>query len=147
MAMDCRRVRELTVDLLRGSLAPDVADEVRAHLPGCAACRAHVEAERALGEALAVRLPRHAAPPALQRRLAAQWPGAETPRPARPLRARIRELALGATLSAALAVAVGATTAVVVENRASLRGLETEAVNDHLRVLEGAPLAQVSGGL
>src|SRR5262249_30306725 len=55
--------------------------------------------------------------------------------------------ALGAALSLALAAAVGVTSAVVVENRARTRSLETEAVNDHLRVLEGAPLAKGTGGL
>jgi anti-sigma factor RsiW len=63
------------------------------------------------------------------------------------LRARARELAFGAALSVALAAAVGATTAVVVENRAAATRLQTEAINDHLRVLEGAPLAKVTGGL
>ncbi|HEY4392835.1 MAG TPA: zf-HC2 domain-containing protein [Polyangia bacterium] len=145
--MDCNKTRELTLDLLRGRLGPEVAAEVRAHLATCAACQAHVEAERALGEALEAKLPRHVAPPALRQRLAASWPGDETARRPPRVRARVRELALGAALSAALAVAVGATTATVVENRAATARLDTEAVNDHLRVLEGAPLAKVTGGL
>lgn len=145
--MNCDKARELTLDLLRGRLPPEVAEEVRAHVATCAGCRAHVEAERALGEALENKLPRHVAPPALRQRLAARWPGAEpAPRPPR-LRARARELVFAAAASVALCAAVGATTAVLVENRAAVRRLETEAVNDHLRVLEGAPLAKVTGGL
>ena len=47
----------------------------------------------------------------------------------------------------ALAVVVGGTTAVVVQDRADARRVAEEAVNDHLRMLGGAPLAQVTGGL
>jgi anti-sigma factor RsiW len=145
--MDCNRARELTLDLLRGRLAPDVAEQVNAHLSTCAACRAHVEAERVLGEVLEAKLPRHAAPAGLRQRLAADWPDAKvTPRPLRA-RARVREVAFFAAFPVALAAAVGATTAVVVENRAAALRLDTEAINDHLRVLEGAPLAKVTGGL
>lgn len=141
--MNCDKLRELTLDLLRGALAPAEAGAVRAHLATCAACRAHVEAERALGDVLASKLPRHAAPTALRQRLAAGWPEAAAARP----RARVRALAFAAALSVALAVVAGGTTAVVVEGRARSRALATEALNDHLRVLEGAPLAQVTGGL
>lgn len=145
--MECNEVRALTLDLLRGRLSPDVTEQVRAHLASCATCRAHVEAERALGEVLEAKLPRHAASPALRQRLAADWPAAEGPRRPTRARARVRELAFGAALSAALCAAVGVTTAVVVENRAATLRLDTEAINDHLRVLEGAPLAKVTGGL
>jgi anti-sigma factor RsiW len=147
MNMDCGKVRELTLDLLRDRLAPEVAAEVRAHVATCADCRAHLEAERALGEALAAKLPRRAAPAALKRRLAADWPDARTGRAAPRLQARVRELAFGAALAVGLCAAVGVTTGVVVENRAARGRLETEAINDHLRVLEGAPLAKVAGGL
>src|SRR5262249_14937033 len=43
--------------------------------------------------------------------------------------------------------ATAATTAVFVERQTATRQLETETVNDHLRILGGAPLAQVTGGL
>jgi anti-sigma factor RsiW len=145
--MDCNRARELTLDLLRGRLSPDVAEQVRVHVATCAGCRAHVEAERALGEVLEAKLPRHAAPAALRQRLTADWPEVRTARPAPRARAGARELAFGAALSVALCAAVGVTTAVVVENRAAAGRLQTEAINDHLRVLEGAPLAKVTGGL
>ncbi|HLK91462.1 MAG TPA: zf-HC2 domain-containing protein [Polyangia bacterium] len=141
--MDCNRARELTLDFLRGTLPAGPAEEMRAHLAGCAACRAHLEAERALGEVLAAKLPRHEAPPALRRRLAADWPGAARARPV----GRVRGFAVAATLAVVLAAAVGGTTAVVVEGRAQTRAVATEALNDHLRVLEGAPLAEVRGGL
>jgi anti-sigma factor RsiW len=50
-------------------------------------------------------------------------------------------------MSIAIAVAVGGTTAAFVQRHAAMHQLESEIVNDHLRVLGGAPLAQVTGGL
>jgi anti-sigma factor RsiW len=145
--MNCDKVRELTLDLLRGTLDPAQAEAVRAHLPTCPACRAHVEAERALGDVLASKLPRHAVPAPLRQRLAAGWPEAGAARPAPRPRARAREIAFAAALAIVLAVVAGGTTAVVVEGRARSRAAATEVLNDHLRVLAGAPLAQVTGGL
>jgi anti-sigma factor RsiW len=49
--------------------------------------------------------------------------------------------------AAALALAVSGATARYVQQRSELRHLESETVNDHLRMLGGAPLAQVAGGL
>jgi anti-sigma factor RsiW len=146
--MDCSKVRELSVDRLRGTLAADLADEVRAHLSTCAACRAHAEAERALSDVLETRLPRYSAPLALRRRIAASWPasGATAQAPRRPWRPA-QWIAVTSALSGALAIAVAGTTAVVVQDRADARRVAGEVVNDHLRVLAGAPLAQVTGGL
>ena len=42
---------------------------------------------------------------------------------------------------------VGGSTAFLVQQRSELSRLESETVNDHLRMLEGVPLAQVTGGL
>lgn len=147
--MDCSEARALTLDRLRGRLGPESAEALRDHLSTCAACRPHADAERALSEVLEAKLPRYAAPVALQRKLAAGWPtagAAAAPAPRRP-RWRAREAAVAAALSVALAVGVGGTTAVVVQDRAETRRVEGEALNDHLRVLGGAPLAQVTGGL
>jgi anti-sigma factor RsiW len=67
--MDCSRARELILDERRGTLPPEQADELRGHLSTCARCRSHAEAERALSEVLEAKLPRYAAPVALQQRL------------------------------------------------------------------------------
>src|SRR6185369_16463704 len=146
--MDCSKVREMSVDLQRGTLAAEPASEARAHLLTCPACRAHADAERALSDVLEARLPRFAAPIALQRRIAAGWPasGSTARAPRRPW-TRSRVIAAAAALSTALAVVVGGTTAVLVQDQADARRVADEAVNDHLRVLGGAPLAQVTGGL
>jgi len=49
--------------------------------------------------------------------------------------------------AAALTLVVGGSTALFVQPRSELRQLESETVNDHLRILGGAPLAMVTGGL
>jgi anti-sigma factor RsiW len=139
------------LDELRGRLSSEPAAALHAHLSTCAACRAHAEAERVLSEVLDARLPQRAAPPALKRRLAASWPATpSTPAPAprriaRPGWAAATAMAMAA--AAAIALVVGGSTAFVVQQRSALRQLEGETVNDHLRVLEGSPLAQVTGGL
>jgi anti-sigma factor RsiW len=146
--MDCSEVRELNLDRARGTLATERAGEARAHLLTCAACRAHADAERALSDVLEAKLPRFAAPIVLQRRLAAGWPASgSTARAPRQAWTRGRAIAAAAALSTTLAVVVGGTTAVVVQDHAEARRVAGEAINDHLRVLAGAPLAQVTGGL
>lgn len=49
--------------------------------------------------------------------------------------------------AAVVTLVVGGSTAFFVQQRSGLRQLESETVNDHLRMLAGAPLAQVAGGL
>src|SRR5262245_7806169 len=142
--MDCDEARELNLDGLRGRIRSELDAELREHLSTCAECRSHAAAERVLGEALDALLPRQVAPPALKRRLAASWP-ASIPA-ARRVGWPARSIAMAAA-AAALALAVGGSTAVFVERRSALRQLESETVNDHLRMLEGAPLARVTGGL
>src|SRR5262249_28733149 len=95
-----------------------------------------------LGEVLETRLARFAAPVALRRRLAASWPMAVSD----PTSKRVSRGARWAGALAAAAVLV-ATTAVLVDRGADRRQLESETGNDHMRVLGGAPLAQVTGGL
>jgi anti-sigma factor RsiW len=140
--MDCTTARELNLDGLRGRLPSKLADQLREHLASCAACRNHAEAERVLSEVLDARLPQHAAPLALKRRLAESW---AAPAPAAPRRVRVAWRNVAA--AAAMVLAVGGSTAYLVQQRAELSRLESETVNDHLRMLGGAPLAQVTGGL
>ncbi|HVN40116.1 MAG TPA: hypothetical protein VMW19_18290 [Myxococcota bacterium] len=146
--MDCGRARELNLDGLRERLSAATKAELEEHLSTCVRCRAHAEAERVLSEVLES-LPQHAAPLALKRRLAESWPSLATgtlPRPTWTPR-----WAALATAAAALVIVVAGSTSLFVElfveQRAALRQLEGESINDHLRVLEGAPLARVTGGL
>ena len=145
--MDCDEARELNLDGLRGRLSSEPAAELREHLSTCVRCREHVEAELALDELLDARLPQHAAPLALKRRLAAGWPAPSSAAlGARRVWGRGRAAVLGMAAAAAVTLVAGST-AVFVQQRSELVQLETESVNDHLRMLGGTPLAQVTGGL
>jgi anti-sigma factor RsiW len=144
--MDCGRARELNLDGLRGRLSAATKAELQEHLSTCVRCRAHAEAERVLSDVLES-LPQHAAPLSLKRRLAESWPEV-APGTLPPRRTWMpRWVPAFAMAAAALAIVVAGSTSLFVEQRAALRQLETESVNDHLRVLEGAPLARVTGGL
>jgi hypothetical protein len=68
-------------DLDEGLLAPSRADEVRAHLVGCADCRARHQALRDVHDELAV-LPPETMPPAVTQRLDRALAGAALPRSA-----------------------------------------------------------------
>ncbi|HEX9289488.1 MAG TPA: zf-HC2 domain-containing protein [Anaeromyxobacteraceae bacterium] len=144
--MTCDDVRIHLHDFQRGRLDPALHGAVGVHLEGCAACSRDAKAERVLDELLEHRLPRHAAPPALKRRLGflAGHPPASPARRLVPARwARVAAPALAAGL--ALAV-----TGVVVKRaneRTAITGLAAEAVNDHLRVLASQhPVDVESGG-
>jgi len=145
--MGCDDVRPRVLDLVRGQLAPSLAAEIAAHVDGCPGCAHLAEAESALSEVLERRLPQHAAPHALKRRLREQWP-APVARPGwRPGR---RGLAWGA--AAALVVLVAAPLAweqaVRRPDREATAQLVGEAVNDHLRVLfSQQPLEVRTGGI
>ena len=146
--MDCSKSQELTLDGLRGKLPEALMRELEEHRSGCVDCQALARSERALTEALELKLPRYSAPVGLRRRLAESWP---VPTPARAAvgrwSKRTMTLALAGGLSAAAAlIAIGSTT-VVLERRLQMQQLEGETLNDHLRILGGAPLAQVTGGL
>lgn len=148
--MDCDNARELNLDGLRGRLSSELAEQLREHLSTCASCRNHAEAERVLSEVLDARLPQYAAPLALKRRLAASWPAPAPLARARPrigIGRRGRAAAMAMAAAAAVILVVSGTTAFFVQQRSELSRLESETVNDHLRMLEGAPLAQVTGGL
>ena len=145
--MECGEARELNLDGLRGRLAAGPAAELREHLSACVRCRAHAEAESALSEVLEAHLPQHAAPLALKRRLAASWPASSSAAPSpRRLRWPARVAGMMAA-AAAVTLVVAGSTAFFVQRRLEMRHLESEIVNDHLRLLGGAPLAQVAGGL
>src|SRR5512132_2882828 len=72
--MDCHDVLLVLLDYQQGRLAPEAHGQVRAHLDGCPGCAHEDRLEHELTQALERRLPQHAAPLALKRRLAAQWP-------------------------------------------------------------------------
>jgi anti-sigma factor RsiW len=147
--MICDEARRNLSAAHRGRLREPEAAALAAHLEGCAACRHEDAAERALGEALARRLPRRAAPAALKQRLESQvlatYPG-RRPRTTAPAW-RAPAAALGLGLALAAGVALYYERAVLPGARATAQ-LETEVVNDHLRILYSEhPLDVENGGI
>jgi anti-sigma factor RsiW len=162
---DCRTVRELLAGYSAGRLQPDDRVAVAAHLEGCADCRRAAAVEEGLSAALR-RLPRHAAPDLLKRRLerlvtglpeapasaadalpaqlAQPLPDAFTRRVRRPIWLASAGSALAA---AAIALLVVRGTA----PRSPVGGpadMVAEAVNDHLRVVGSTrPIEIESGGI
>ena len=144
--MTCDETRELLLDARRGGLPAERRAALESHLTSCEACAHEAAAEALLSEALEGRLPRHAAPSALKRRLAATWTGAPAAAPAPRWwagwrRVLVPALALGVLLLAALPLYYP---------RSGGPGapMVTEAVNDHLRLLSSQhPLDIESGGM
>src|SRR5262249_11487404 len=145
--MDCSKAEALSLDGSRGALPSEQAAELRRHLSTCPQCSAHFESERALNEVLETKLPRHGAPVSLQRKLAATWPPSASTPERRRFSKRATTMAWAASLCAGVAIAVFSATTAFVEHRSEIRRIESETVNDHLRILGGAPLAQVTGGI
>lgn len=145
--MTCDAVRPRLLDYQRGQLGPDAREAVRAHLEGCAACAREEAAEQALTEALEERLPQHAAPLGLKRRLVAQWPPTPAARPSwwsRWGRALVPAGAVAAVLLAVLPLYFQRAGV----SQGSGPGMVAEAVNDHLRLLSSQhPLDIESGGM
>lgn len=147
--MNCRDVQRNLLDFQRGRLAPALEDDVRAHIESCHSCSRAEAAERDLSDLLERKLPQYPAPIALKRRLAAQWP---TPTPAVPSwwdrwgRSLVPAGALALIVLLALPVAYWQMTSKSSPARAE--GMVTEAVNDHLRLLQSRnPLEVESGNL
>ena len=144
--MNCEDVQILLHEFRKRRLDARLHGEISAHLEGCTACASADRVEHALDDLLEQRLPRHAAPAKLKRRL-----GLLMERPARPEApprtvSRWRRLVAPA-MAAGLALMLGS---VVMQwsssqNRA-LAGLTAEAVNDHLRVLTSQHQVEIESG-
>jgi len=141
--MDCQAVRLSMLSYQRGQLDPAAREEIRGHLATCADCSREDAAERGLTEALEERLPQHAAPLALKRRLASQWraePAAGSLRPS-PWRRWWPAAAAASAVAAALLIAWPL-------SRSGESAMVAEAVNDHLRMVTSRnPLDVESGGI
>jgi anti-sigma factor RsiW len=129
--MTCQEVHGLLLDAQRARLAPDARAQMDAHVQRCAVCTHEAAAEQLLTEALEGRLPQHAAPVALKRKLAAEWPGLVAREPSawqRWSRSLVPALAVAAVLLMVVPLYY---------QRSSERGsvMVAEAVNDHLRIL------------
>jgi anti-sigma factor RsiW len=138
----CEQARNLLLDAQRDRLGAEARAGLQAHLETCGACAHEQAAEALLSEALEARLPQHAAPLALKRRLAVAWPAA-TPGFSR----RWGRYLVPAAAVAAVLLIVTPLAYQRADERASAR-MVAEAVNDHLRVLSSRhPLDIESGGI
>ena len=153
--MTCDEARRSLGDAERGRLSEAAEKDLATHLEGCAACRHEDAAERALTEALARRLPRRSAPESLKRRIESQVlapvpaePGRSAPRQPRARagwRAAVPALAVGLAVAAGIALYYEGA---VLPRARAVAQLETEAVNDHLRILYSEhPIEVESGGI
>jgi len=142
--MNCQDVRPHLLDYQRGRLRADVEARMRSHLETCAACAQGEAAEQVLTELLEQRLPQHAAPLALKRQLAAQWPGGmASSKPSwwqRWGRPMVPALAVALVLLAVMPL--------YYQRRVDppAARLVTEAVNDHLRILSSQHPLDIESG-
>jgi anti-sigma factor RsiW len=143
--MDCHDARDQLLDYQHGRLASALAAALRRHLDDCFDC-AHADlVDRELTRALEQRTPQHAAPIALKRKLAAGWPVPGQPRARKPWTRAL--FPAGLAVAALLVVAPFAR---VILSPTSREGsaMITEAVNDHVRLLQSQrPLEVESGGI
>jgi anti-sigma factor RsiW len=144
--MTCDEARRSLGDAERGRLSEAGERDLATHLEGCAACRHEDAAERALTEALARRLPRRSAPESLKRRIESQvLAPAPAPRGRTAWRAAAPALAVGLAVAAGIALYYEGA---VLPRARAVAQLETEAVNDHLRILYSEhPIEVESGGI
>src|SRR6266849_10068484 len=87
--MTCDDVRSQLLHYQRGQLSTLHRKDIRVHLQACPACAHEATADALLTETLERRLPQHAAPLGLKRRLAAQWPRTSPRQPSRSARWRL----------------------------------------------------------
>ena len=145
--MDCHDVLLVLLDYQQGRLAPEAQGQVRAHLDRCAECAHEDRLEHELTQALERRLPQHAAPLSLKRRLAAQWPTDAVP--SRPRRRWLTTwMPAAAAALVLLAVVPLAWQRALGPGGAGPEAMVAEAVNDHVRLLQSQrPLEVESGGI
>jgi anti-sigma factor RsiW len=146
--MSCQDIQRRLHEYRKGRLDAALHGEIGAHLESCAACARAAQAEHALDELLERRLPRHAAPTRLKRRLGLLM---VQPTPtATPVHGGLTRWArfVAPALAAAVVFMVGRVSVQQSPGHdGALAGLTGEAVNDHLRVLASQhPVEIASGG-
>ena len=146
--MNCDDVRPELLHYQRGQLSTLHRNDIRVHLEACPACAHEVTAEAMLTETLERRLPPHAAPLGLKRRLAAQWSRPSPHQPSWWVRWRLSvvpALATATMLLIAVPIYYGQIGRFQGDRAASM---VTEAVTNHLRVLSSQhPLDIESGNM
>jgi anti-sigma factor RsiW len=146
--MNCDGVRSQLLHYQRGQLSTRHRNDIRVHLQGCPACAHEVVADALLTETLERRLPQHAAPLELKRRLATQWPRTAPAPPSWWARWRLSVVpALATTTVLLIAVPIYYGQIGRLQSGESTN-MVTEAVTDHLRLLSSQhPLDIESGNM
>ena len=146
--MNCDDVRPELLHYQRGQLSTLHRNDIRVHLQGCPACAHAAAADALLTETLEHRLPRHAAPLGLKRRLAARWPGPCPHKPTWWARWRLSVVpALATAIVLLIAIPVYYEQPGWFQSDRSA-SMVTEAVTDHLRLLSSQhPLDIESGNM
>ncbi len=135
--MTCEEARALLHALIDGELDAGHAQQVEAHVAGCARCAAELRGYRQMHQALSSPGLRFEAPAALRRRIESVLPSRRATAPDR--RSLLRGFALGAALSA---VAAASIVVVVLRGEEEQRMLG-EALSAHLRSLQADHLTDV----
>ena len=139
--MTCDEAEILLHALLDGELDAGHAREVEAHIAGCPACTAQLEAYRDMSKVIAAADLRYTAPAALRQRIEAALPQAQvltlTPAPSR--RSVLRGFAMGSAMSAIAATGLVA----IVLRKDDEQRIESEIVSAHLRSLQAGHLTDV----
>ncbi len=144
--MTCDDVRFQLLDYQRGRLSTQLQEDVRTHLDTCSMCAHEVAAELLLTEVLEHRLPQHAAPLALKRRLATLWPPTLRQQPSRWAlwrRSLVPVLATAAVLLISVPIYYEHTRQ---SPSGGLPSMVAEAVTDHLRLLASQHPLDVESG-
>ncbi len=142
--MDCRELRQHLLDYQRGRLNPELEEKVRAHIEECTSCSRAGATERALTDLLERKLPQYPAPISLKLRLAAQWPSTSVTRPSwweRWGRSLVPAGAFVLILLLLLPWYYERTAA-----RQASENMVTEAVNNHLRILQSQHPLEIESG-
>jgi anti-sigma factor RsiW len=139
--MDCRTTRLLFSDAQHGRLSADDLQGRQLHLRACESCSQAERGESALTKLLDDQLPRHRVPDAFKQRLRTQWLGG--PGWAKRL-PRLRSLLVPVGVAASLVLAIALGFSMGRRQGHGMTILGIEAVNDHLRMLEGETPLQVS---
>jgi len=138
--MDCKNTQLLHSDAEHGRLATDVMSDRQLHLEACTQCQGAEQLQQELTRTLERHLPRHPASASLKRQLEARWlPTSELAKSRWGWRAAFIPTAVTAALISAWAMGFHL-------GKRTDRGeaiVAMEAVNDHLRLLDGETPLQV----
>jgi anti-sigma factor RsiW len=144
--MTCAETEILLHALLDGELDAGHARDVEGHLADCPRCAAHLDAYRALHQAMSAPQLRYAAPVSLRRSIEAMLP----PVPAAPRRANNptfwanrRSVLKGFVMGTALSTAIAASLVLTVIGTDQDQRVLGDVVSAHVRSLQGEHLTDV----